>query len=318
MRFVLGGSVLASGQDVRVTAQLVDSKTGAQLWNETFKGDLSNLFGLQDQVTAARRQQHRRAHGDRRRARERDTKSAPQVVDLMLRARALSFRPHSIENFRERERLYREALSQEPNNVNAMVCLASTLAIHSPMAGRLGPGQGQAAHGCKRPGAPGQGDRPGSSRDRASALPLRHGAQRFRWCAPCPRGGARQGPEGPVGLQQLRTLSSEHGRAGACNSAAQASLVPVSQGQRVHFRQPWHGVPGIGEQRCRDRMAAQGGRPEHGDLGHVLGARHGVLQQGRHGKARHVTLPSIRNGRPRKASRGSKAMLRHRGVRRPT
>ena len=131
VRFVLNGSVLASGQDVRVTAQLVDSKTGTQLWNETFRGDLSNLFALQDQVTAL----VGNSIGERMvivAARESETrKSAPQVVDLMLRARALNFRPYSIENFRERERLYREALSQEPNNLNAMVDLASTLAIHS-------------------------------------------------------------------------------------------------------------------------------------------------------------------------------------------
>ena len=131
VRFVLDGSVLASGQDVRVTAQLVDSKSGAQLWNETFKGDLSNLFALQDQVTTL----VGNSIGERMvivAARESETrKSAPQVVDLMLRARALNFRPHSIENFRERERLYRDALSQEPNNINAMVGLASTLAIHS-------------------------------------------------------------------------------------------------------------------------------------------------------------------------------------------
>jgi TolB-like protein len=131
VRFVLGGSVLTSGRDVRVTAELLDSKTGAHLWNETFRGDLSNLFELEDQVTAlvgnsigehmvivAARESEKRT-------------SAPQVVDLILRARALNFRPYSIENFRERERLYRDALSQEPNNVNAMVGLAFTLAIHA-------------------------------------------------------------------------------------------------------------------------------------------------------------------------------------------
>jgi TolB-like protein/class 3 adenylate cyclase len=131
VRFVLGGSVLTSGQDVRVSAQLVDSQTGAQLWNETFKGDLSNFFGLQDQVTAL----VGNSIGERMviaAARESETrKSTPQVVDLMLRARALDFRPYSIENFRERERLYREALSQEPNNVNAMGDLAGVLAIHT-------------------------------------------------------------------------------------------------------------------------------------------------------------------------------------------
>ncbi len=131
VRFVLDGSVLASGQDVRVTAQLVDSKTGAQLWNETFTGDLSNLFALQDKVTTL----VGNSIGERMvivAARESETrKSAPQVVDLMLRARALNFRTLSIENLRERERLYREALSQEPNNVNAMAGLAAALAIHS-------------------------------------------------------------------------------------------------------------------------------------------------------------------------------------------
>jgi TolB-like protein/class 3 adenylate cyclase len=131
VRFVLAGSVLASGEDVRVTAQLMDSRSGAQLWNETFEGDLSNLFALQDQVTA----RVGNSIGERMlvvAARESETRrSAPQVVDLMLRARALGYRPHSIENFRERERLYREALAQEPNNVNAMIDLAGTLAIHS-------------------------------------------------------------------------------------------------------------------------------------------------------------------------------------------
>lgn len=131
VRFVLGGSVQTSGEDVRVTAQLVDSKTGAQLWNQTFGGELSNLFGLEDQVTAL----VGNSIGEHMlivAARESETrKSAPQVVDLMLRARALHFRPYSIENFRERERLYREALSLEPNNVNAMADLAATLAIHA-------------------------------------------------------------------------------------------------------------------------------------------------------------------------------------------
>jgi TolB-like protein/class 3 adenylate cyclase len=130
VRFVLGGSVMTSGQDVRVTAELLDSTTGAQLWNETIRGDLSNLFALQDQVTAL----VGNSIGERMvivAARESEKRtSAPQVVDLILRARALNFRTYSMENFRERERLYREALAQEPNNVHAMLGLASTLAIH--------------------------------------------------------------------------------------------------------------------------------------------------------------------------------------------
>ncbi len=35
VRFVLQGSVLASGEKLRITAQLADAQSGAQLWNET-------------------------------------------------------------------------------------------------------------------------------------------------------------------------------------------------------------------------------------------------------------------------------------------
>lgn len=50
--FVLQGSVLASGDRLRLSAQLADAQSGAQLWNETFEGEVGDLFALQDQVTA--------------------------------------------------------------------------------------------------------------------------------------------------------------------------------------------------------------------------------------------------------------------------
>jgi len=139
VRFVLAGSVLASGRDVRVHAQLVDARSGAQLWNEAFSGDLSNVFALQDQVTTL----VGNSIGERMvivAARESETRrSAPQVVDLMLRARALGFRPQSIERFDQEERLYREVLSLEPNHVDAMVRLASTLAVHATLLDKTDP-----------------------------------------------------------------------------------------------------------------------------------------------------------------------------------
>ena len=131
VRFVLDGSVMANGDELRVTAQLVDTKTGAPLWNQVFKGDLSNLFALQDQVTVLIGNSIGE-HMVIAAARESETrKSTPQVADLMLRARALQQQAQSVENFRETERLYREALALEPNNVNAMARLASALAIHA-------------------------------------------------------------------------------------------------------------------------------------------------------------------------------------------
>jgi len=46
------GSVRQAAKDVRVAAQLVDAKTGEQLWSETFQKTVDDLFALQDEVTA--------------------------------------------------------------------------------------------------------------------------------------------------------------------------------------------------------------------------------------------------------------------------
>ncbi|MHC4173128.1 MAG: protein kinase domain-containing protein, partial [Planctomycetota bacterium] len=50
---VIEGSVLKAGNDVRVTAQLVDGRTDAHLWSENYTGTLSNILALQSQVTLA-------------------------------------------------------------------------------------------------------------------------------------------------------------------------------------------------------------------------------------------------------------------------
>jgi TolB-like protein/Flp pilus assembly protein TadD/cytochrome c-type biogenesis protein CcmH/NrfG len=53
-RYVLEGSIRKGGSAVRVSAQLVDTQTGAQLWSETYSRDLqaSSMFAVQDDVAA--------------------------------------------------------------------------------------------------------------------------------------------------------------------------------------------------------------------------------------------------------------------------
>ena len=55
VRHVLEGSVRKSGAAIRVTAQLIDSKSNAHLWSETFDRQLTaeNVFALQDEIAAA-------------------------------------------------------------------------------------------------------------------------------------------------------------------------------------------------------------------------------------------------------------------------
>ena len=53
VRYVLQGSVRRAAQRLRITAQLVDATTGANLWADRFEGTLEDVFDLQDKVTTS-------------------------------------------------------------------------------------------------------------------------------------------------------------------------------------------------------------------------------------------------------------------------
>ncbi len=50
---VLEGSIRKAGGQVRITAQLIDARSGFHLWSETYDRELENIFALQDEVSAA-------------------------------------------------------------------------------------------------------------------------------------------------------------------------------------------------------------------------------------------------------------------------
>ena len=50
VRYVLQGSVRRAGQSVRINAQLIDGKTGSNLWAERYDRDYAEIFVLQDEV----------------------------------------------------------------------------------------------------------------------------------------------------------------------------------------------------------------------------------------------------------------------------
>jgi adenylate cyclase len=130
VRFVLQGGVVANGDRLRINVQLADTQSGKQLWNDTFEGEATKLFELQDLVTArignsigpamvivAARESEKR-------------KSSSKVADLMMRQRALGLAAQSTEVFNQRETLLRAVIQQEPNNAEALSDLARILALY--------------------------------------------------------------------------------------------------------------------------------------------------------------------------------------------
>jgi TolB-like protein len=50
---VLEGSVRKSGTKIRITAQLIEVDSGYHLWSETYDRELTDIFAVQDEITAA-------------------------------------------------------------------------------------------------------------------------------------------------------------------------------------------------------------------------------------------------------------------------
>jgi TolB-like protein/DNA-binding winged helix-turn-helix (wHTH) protein/Tfp pilus assembly protein PilF len=128
VHYVLVGSVQRDKDKIRVHAQLDDTGSNAQLWSETFDGEESDLFAMQDHVTTRIVNAINRAMFVAAARESEKRKSSPQAADILLRAWALTVTPYTAQRATRAEELYRQALAIEPNNAVAMVGLANAIA----------------------------------------------------------------------------------------------------------------------------------------------------------------------------------------------
>ncbi len=50
---ILQGSVRKSGNQLRISTQLIDAREDAQLWSQTFDRPIDDVFAIQDEIAAA-------------------------------------------------------------------------------------------------------------------------------------------------------------------------------------------------------------------------------------------------------------------------
>lgn len=125
VRYQVEGSVLKTGERVRVTAQLVDAD-GRVLWSARFDEPLADLFDLQDKITTqiAGALAIRVTEVEQRRVLAKPTQSL-EAYDYVLRARPALQRPTRAEVVDARE-LLRRAIAIDPNYAAAYAALAET------------------------------------------------------------------------------------------------------------------------------------------------------------------------------------------------
>ena len=117
VRHILVGTVRKAGNQIRITAQLVDTHSGEPVWAERFDGSLDDLFALQDEITEqiVTALDVELASGEASRMFRRSIES-PKARDLFYRALPLAFGGQTREEFRESRRLLEEASRVEPDS----------------------------------------------------------------------------------------------------------------------------------------------------------------------------------------------------------
>ena len=118
---VLEGSVRKSGDQVRITAQLIDARTDKHLWSDTWDRTLDDIFAVQDEIAADVAEQLQvELLGAAPAVRAVD----PEAYALFLQARQLAY--HFTEEGLDRSNeLYRAALEIDPEYAAAWAGLST-------------------------------------------------------------------------------------------------------------------------------------------------------------------------------------------------
>jgi adenylate cyclase len=124
VRYVLEGSVRRAANRVRVTAQLIDATTGSHVWADHFDRDLTDVFTVQDDITAnvVKALQVTLLEGEQARVWHRSTNNV-EAWSCFTRAKA-HFEDHlTVEESRTGIDLLERAVELDPNYASAWTWL---------------------------------------------------------------------------------------------------------------------------------------------------------------------------------------------------
>ena len=123
VRYVLEGSIQPSGDQIRVTAQLIDARTGGNVWSDRYDRPATDLFKVQSDVTekiAATLTGYEGAVAEAERSLiRRKPPSDLTAYDTYLLGMEAKHKGFTKEGLDEGERLFRKALEIDPHLARA-------------------------------------------------------------------------------------------------------------------------------------------------------------------------------------------------------
>jgi TolB-like protein/DNA-binding winged helix-turn-helix (wHTH) protein/Tfp pilus assembly protein PilF len=126
---VVEGTVLRSGDRVRITAQLIEASSDKHLWSQSYEGELRDTLALQSQVARAIAEQIRISINPQEQAALKNVKVVnPQAYESYLRGRFF-WNKRTADGLNVALAYFNQAIDEDPNYAQAYSGLADTYAL---------------------------------------------------------------------------------------------------------------------------------------------------------------------------------------------
>jgi TolB-like protein/DNA-binding winged helix-turn-helix (wHTH) protein/Tfp pilus assembly protein PilF len=126
---VVEGTVLRSGDQVRITAQLIDAATDKHLWSQSYEGELRDTLALQNRVATAIADQIRITLTPREQAALKNVKVVnPEAYESHLKGRYF-WNKRTADGLKAALAYFKQAIEEDPKYAPAYSGLADTYAL---------------------------------------------------------------------------------------------------------------------------------------------------------------------------------------------
>ncbi|CAN5347442.1 hypothetical protein BH11PSE2_BH11PSE2_10520 [soil metagenome] len=128
--YILDGSLRSSGQNLRVSAQLIDAKRGVEQWSENFDRPMTDVIAVQIDIASRVAEELRPRLGGKQAALvAKPATKVPAAYDALLRGSQAYRRASDEAGYREAVAQYDAAIAADPTCAEAFVRKASALRV---------------------------------------------------------------------------------------------------------------------------------------------------------------------------------------------